>query len=783
MECICLYCAQSSTPQEGICSKCGMPVQGVPSSEHALPPGHTLQNGRYRIARVLGQGGFGITYLGRHEGLNDRVAIKEFFIGKLVRRSTTGTVCTSRPDREHVVERALSRFREEAQRIRSVRHENIVHVSDCFDENGTAYLVMDYLSGKTLAEVLSQHGRIAENHALQIMTQVMAGLRKLHETGMLHRDIKPDNVFITDEGIVKLIDFGSARLAVAGGQAFSSEARLTRQFTRGYAPPEQQAEDGIQGPYTDVYGCAATLYECLTGEPPPDAENRKAVDTLDPPASVPGVQVSASVNAAIMRALHLDPAERHQSVADFSRELVTASPPPPASVEPEVTPVTEPSPPDRDRDARAKTAAISRMAAIAAIGVLMVLGLAGVGYVVMNSVGGADHPGTLPPEPHGETAAEPGPIENQIAAFENAVAIYDDLVSQSLEEAVQRHSSDGNLSAPRSQAEQVRRDAQAMYDRGEPDDAVLRFEEAHDILRNAMAESYRRAAEAVSSKRAAAPAMDDALTREIDELLARAEGALNDNQFGSAIATIDAASQRIPVRPPPRVALGDVRIEEAGDNLVIHVRAEFVSLMGEELTLAPYFRIGSAEDSSAAEMLTLREVNPVQITAEEQVEELRWSIRRRDLGELRPGTHPFIARVALQNPTAPPEDWIWSDTARFDIMIPEPPPPPPPPPPPVTPLTINSFSLNPGTVDGARLEQVDMNFSVTGPAGAVWRLRVGAHQIDEGTLTATGEFSTAVSRVPSSPWGTGNRTITLTLESGGRQVQQERTVQVTRTRD
>ncbi len=312
-----------------VCEHCGTAAGNVPWEYPQLRPGSKI-HGRYIIGRVLGKGGFAITYLGLLEGLNRRVAIKEYFPFELAERVDNATTIRLRrgvseaDDTTESYRRGVERFLEEGQKIVECHqpnpHPNLVRVTDFFEENGTAYLVMDYVDGVSLEKFLKMQpgNRLGERQARQLIIPVLNGLSAVHAHGFMHRDVKPSNIYISEEGVVTLIDFGSAR------QALSGERRtLTVTLTQGYAPPEQYASDGDQGPWTDVYGVAATLYRCVTGEKLPSALTRiSSPDCLAAPSSFPEVSISGRMEKAIMAGLQLDHTARIQSVEEFQQVLV-----------------------------------------------------------------------------------------------------------------------------------------------------------------------------------------------------------------------------------------------------------------------------------------------------------------------------------------------------------------------------------------------------------------------------------------------------------------------------
>ncbi|HVU44882.1 MAG TPA: serine/threonine-protein kinase [Terracidiphilus sp.] len=310
--------------------RCHWSEAASPESPQHLPRHYTLQN-RYYIGRVLGQGGFGVTYIGRDLRLDRTVAIKEFLpTDQCSRSSDRVTVRTHSGDLAGQFRYGLEGFLHEAQNLaRLGGHPNIVLITDHIEANGTAYAVMEFVPGVTLKQHLAEHGgRIAPETAKNIMLHVMAGLRKSHEVGLLHRDISPDNIMLSEQGPVKLIDFGAARY-----HSREASQSLSIILKNGYAPEEQYRARGNQGPWTDVYATAATLYRCITGEVPPSALDRLSGDAeLRRPSSY-CPQLPAAFESALMTALAVKAENRFQTIGDFQRALMAPTPvaPPPQS--------------------------------------------------------------------------------------------------------------------------------------------------------------------------------------------------------------------------------------------------------------------------------------------------------------------------------------------------------------------------------------------------------------------------------------------------------------------
>jgi serine/threonine protein kinase len=302
---------------EPICSKCGAPFHLPPNNVLQLAPRTMLRN-QYLIGRALGHGGFGITYLAWDIGLETRLAIKEYMPNGVAGRSAGDTrVLAYSEQSSQEFEWGLERFLEEARVLKKFRdHPGVVSIDTAFRDNGTAYLVMEYLDGVTLEEFLKRRGgRITVETALRVMLPVVDALAAVHAEGILHRDISPDNIYLARNGKVKLIDFGAARNAL--GQ---KSRNLSIILKEGYAPEEQYRSSGVQGPWTDVYATAATLYHCITGKIPQAALDRQAEDRLVMPSRM-DVPIDPRVEAALMKALSVRAADRFQSMQDFKAAL------------------------------------------------------------------------------------------------------------------------------------------------------------------------------------------------------------------------------------------------------------------------------------------------------------------------------------------------------------------------------------------------------------------------------------------------------------------------------
>jgi serine/threonine protein kinase len=270
---------------------------------------------------MLGHGGFGITYIGWDTVLSRKTAIKEFFpSGVALRTGTTSEVFPCSAAMRQEFDYGINGFLEEARLVASFdNHPNIIWVKDFFPENGTAYMVTEYLDGETFEKFLDRRGgRVAWDLALRIMTPVMDALREVHRAGILHRDISPDNIFLVQTGMVKLIDFGAARRSL--GQRSQNFSVILK---HGYGPQEQYESKGRQGPWTDVYAAAATLYRALTGQAPPSAPDRLGGEPLVPPSAA-GAIIPQNREKILLKALALRFEERYQDMAAFENDLISS---------------------------------------------------------------------------------------------------------------------------------------------------------------------------------------------------------------------------------------------------------------------------------------------------------------------------------------------------------------------------------------------------------------------------------------------------------------------------
>ena len=289
------------------------------NNNNMLAVGTTLQQGRYTIQHVLGQGGFGITYEGVQKGLNRKVAIKEFFLRDYCERKDGWVTATGAEDAAELVRVYRDKFIKEAQLIASLgRAPHIVQVYDIFEENQTAYYVMEYIEGGSLTDLIKQNGRIAEQRAIDLTIQTAQALEVLHNHQTMHLDVKPSNILLRKDAQgrddVVLIDFGvSKHYDREGHQTTSTPVGLSK----GFAPFEQYREGGVRefSPATDVYSMGATLYYLVTGQAPPEA-----AELVESPLARPDA-VSEPLWQVISRAMSFRRTDRYQSMVDLIQAL------------------------------------------------------------------------------------------------------------------------------------------------------------------------------------------------------------------------------------------------------------------------------------------------------------------------------------------------------------------------------------------------------------------------------------------------------------------------------
>lgn len=277
--------------------------------------------GRYVIQEVLGQGGFGITYLGIDKLYGNKVAIKEYYPQKIAMRKAQyeDVVTVTSIEEKNNYDKGKKRFLDEAQVMaRFNKNEGIVKILDFFEANNTAYIVMEYLEGITLKQYLGKYGVLQFRNLIEMMLPLLEALIEIHSQGLIHRDISPDNIMVQHNGKLKLMDFGAARDYTESGNK-----SLTVILKPGYAPPEQYQTHGVQGPWTDIYALCATIYKCLTGITPPDAIARVMDDKFKEPDQLDG-KLSPDIKKILWKGMNIFPEERYQDIGEFGEDVYDA---------------------------------------------------------------------------------------------------------------------------------------------------------------------------------------------------------------------------------------------------------------------------------------------------------------------------------------------------------------------------------------------------------------------------------------------------------------------------
>ena len=322
---ICCGCMRKLQKGQTLCPDCGYDNSVRQNQDDLLPEGTVLSR-KYLIGKILGRGGFGVTYLGYDLDLQLKVAVKEFFpISACVRRLQSYDVqIHSSEETADAFSKGCEVFLDEARTLARFNNPYVVHVRDFFREHGTAYIVMDFLEGRTLREEIRRNGgKLPPQRVLALMNPLMTQLGGLHEQGIIHRDIKPDNMMLVNdwngEHLV-LLDFGAARAYV------SDETRtMTGIVSQGYSPLEQYSRRSRQGPYTDVYALCATIYHAMTGAVPPPSIERNLDGMPLTPIRKYGVSISETVESAILHGLALKSVDRTQSVKQLQEEIKNSS--------------------------------------------------------------------------------------------------------------------------------------------------------------------------------------------------------------------------------------------------------------------------------------------------------------------------------------------------------------------------------------------------------------------------------------------------------------------------
>lgn len=449
------YCPYCMTPvgEDGVCPNCGLTSGTYTPLPHHIPPGTVLM-GRYLVGRVLGEGGFGITYIGCDLRLELKVAIKEYFPTNWVaRHSEVSLSVNNYSGAESSYAKGKSRFLYEARTMAKMdKQPEIVSVRDFFELNNTAYIVMEYVDGTTFKELVAQRGgRIPAGELLHLIEPLFSALSAVHAAGLIHRDISPDNLML-ERGSVRLLDFGCARESTQGDET------MTITLKHGYAPIEQYQHKG-QGPWTDVYGLSATIYYCLTGKTPPQALDRLMDDEIIMPRRL-GVDLTEKQEKALLRGMGIKQHQRFRTVEELHTALYEGvdvpAPEPelPEEPEPEKEPVTpaEPEPEVRTGpiESPARRAGAGRRAVLGAV--LGLVAAAGILGLIFLPRGGEEEPVTT--GAGAAVSAAPvgwnGPGRDELFANAQVAADEETLAALLADEGVEAVSLSGDFQANRS---------------------------------------------------------------------------------------------------------------------------------------------------------------------------------------------------------------------------------------------------------------------------------------------------------------------------------------------
>ena len=319
IENICINCMKEKASHGTKCEYCGFDLTTAVIPAHHLKP-FSILAGKYLVGRAIGEGGFGITYIGMDLNLEMRVAIKEYYPNGSAVRDINGegaTVQSQSRESRALYENGREKFINEAKTLaKCVDFPEIVTVKDFFKENNTAYIVMEYIDGKTLRTYLNEKGsRISVNETINMMKPLICSLGKVHKMNLIHRDISPDNIMICKDRSIKILDFGGARDFVANG-----DKSLSVMMKPGYTPEEQYRTGKEQGPWTDVYALCATMYRCITGQIPQAAWERVSKDNLKPITELQP-NCSGEVAYVIQKGLSVYKKDRWQSMEELYDSL------------------------------------------------------------------------------------------------------------------------------------------------------------------------------------------------------------------------------------------------------------------------------------------------------------------------------------------------------------------------------------------------------------------------------------------------------------------------------
>lgn len=316
----CMGCMEEFSPDLDVCPHCGYKKGTPPKEIYYLEP-ETILAGRYIIGKSLGAGGFGITYIAWDLAMERKVAIKEYLPKDFATRFQGQTIVSVYGgELTEQFDAGLHSFVDEAKRLAKFYSTNgIVHIFDSFIENSTAYIIMEFLDGESLKDLAKREGKIPYEQAIRYIIPVLRELEKVHSAGIVHRDIAPDNIMLTKDGKVKLIDFGAAKYATT-----LHSKSMSVVLKPGYAPEEQYRSRGNQGPWTDIYAISATLYRLITGKVPVESIRRLDIqdseNILKKPSEL-GIDIPENIEIAIMNGMNIYAENRYQTAKEFADVL------------------------------------------------------------------------------------------------------------------------------------------------------------------------------------------------------------------------------------------------------------------------------------------------------------------------------------------------------------------------------------------------------------------------------------------------------------------------------
>lgn len=333
-EMLCLKCMNLLPDINEACPNCGFSNKDAAVDQSLLPP-YTILKGQYLVGIPMGVGGFGVTYSAYDLVNSQRVAIKELFMNRIVQRKGAYVVLDDTSERGRAFyNECQEKFQQEAVALGALKNKSgVVDISETFRENGTGYIVMEFLEGDNLLVYLKKNGgKITFEKAFQLLSPVMKSMIEIHRTGIIHRDISPDNIIYIPDESMKILDFGSVKFTTLEGQSYVVLKK------DGYTPPEQYAKGYLIGPWMDVYAMAATIYRCITGKKPKISIERENDQDLEDPRAYCDDIPEAEVNV-LKKGLALRVEERYQDMREFYDALNEALPPgKPESEEGEIPP-------------------------------------------------------------------------------------------------------------------------------------------------------------------------------------------------------------------------------------------------------------------------------------------------------------------------------------------------------------------------------------------------------------------------------------------------------------